>query len=112
MAGAKYFVALAGGVNYGFVAPDDAYNNISDELGVTLIDGETAVEGLVFGVNSPKPPRVRLSGVVVGGAEDGETRSARRFCASNRLEAVLGGSVIGQTMRVGDVDVRVTQVST
>lgn len=107
---AKYMVRIGGAVGdigevkYGFNAPDDAYDDIGDELGVVKLSGENALNesdlrGIAFGINSPKPPRIRISyldrnrGDGEGGTNNDKIRSTIRFCDPDKVGRVLNGSI-------------------
>ena len=113
---AKFFVRLEGAVGdvgeikYGFHAPEDAYEGIADELGVTKLSDNASARGVAFGINTPKPPRVRLSGIDPQIGDD-ERRSCVRFCDPDKLGRVLNGSLNDANVKVGDVTVRINQVS-
>jgi hypothetical protein len=94
MANKRHWVRLGGAVGdagelkFGFQAPDYAYNNIKDELGVREISDNNSAKGVAFGCNYPKPPRVRLNG------ERSKKRvSAIRYCDPDKIGRVLGGSL-------------------
>lgn len=113
---AKYFVRIGGAVGdvgeikYGFHAPDDAYDNIADELGVTKLTDNDSARGVAFGINSPKPPRVRLSGEYreLG---DNDPGSCTRFCDPDKVGRVLNGSLNDATAKVGGKILTINQAS-
>lgn len=90
MARVTYFIPLnVGGstVKYAWDADDNKYQTIAADLGITAAGpGEP---GLVFGANSPKPPKIRIN------FEDGGSQLV--FCDPNQMASVLGGSVSGKT---------------
>jgi hypothetical protein len=98
MANAKYWVKIGGAVGdvgesrFGFSAPDYAYDNIGDELGVTKISDNNSARGILFGANYPKPPRVRLSGIDPNLGGDRQ-RSAIRYVDPDKVGRVLNGSL-------------------
>ncbi|MEM9815541.1 MAG: hypothetical protein AAF827_03875 [Cyanobacteria bacterium P01_D01_bin.6] len=82
-----------GEIKYGFVAPEEAYTGIADELGVIVISNNDSARGVAFGINYPKPPRVTLNAV---SSEEGVRkvrRSVKRFCDTDKLGRVLNGSL-------------------
>ena len=113
---AKYYVSIGGAVGdvgeikFGFYAPDDAYDGIADELGVTKLSDNNSARGVAFGINSPKPPKVRLSGEVsqVGGAL---TKSTLRYCDPDKLGSVLNGALNDATVKVGATTIKINQAS-
>ena len=114
---AKYYLSIGGAVGdigeikYGFHAPDDAYDGIADELGVTKLSDNASARGVAFGINSPKPPRVRLSGEVTAIGSTTRTKSAVRFCDPDKVGSVLNGSLNDATVKVGDVSIKINQAS-
>ena len=54
---AKFYVRIGGAVGdvgearFGFRAPEDSYDNIGDELGVTKISNNNSARGILFGAN-------------------------------------------------------------
>lgn len=123
---AAYFVKIGnavaniGEIKFGFTAPNDAYKNIGDELGVTKLDGEGGLtesdqRGIVFGANRPRPPRVRISYKVPnlgGGTANDNIRSVTRYCDPNKLGAVLNGSIRDKQINVDGNDYDIAGVST
>lgn len=113
---AKYYVNIGGAVGdvgeikYGFHAPDDAYDGIADELGVVKLTDNASARGVAFGINSPKPPRVRLSGEVPE-LGDNERGSCVRFCDPDKVGRVLNGSLNDATVKSGARTIRINQVS-
>lgn len=119
-ANAKHFVKLGGAVadigeiKYGFLAPDYAYDNIADELGVTKLSDNNSARGVAFGINFPKAPRVRLSGIEViqgGGTANDRTRSASRFVDPDKIGRVLNGSLNDATCKTRGYDFKINQAS-
>ena len=90
-------VGNLGSVKFGFKAPDFAYDNIATGLGVVEVKDDNR-SGIVYGANSPRPVRVRISfnraGALagIGGAATGNG-SVIRFCEPDKLNAVLFGSL-------------------
>ena len=113
---AKYSVSIGGAVGdvgeikYGFHAPDDAYDGIADELGVKKISDNASAKGVAFGINSPKPPRVRLSGIVPEIGDD-ERGSCVRFCDPDKVGRVLNGSLNDANVKVGGRTLKINQAS-
>lgn len=107
----RYWVKIGGAVGdvgeakFGFSAPDYAYDNIKDELGVNEISDNNSARGILFGANYPKPPRVRLSGLdpnLGGGDSNDKPRSAIRYCDPDKLGSVLNGSLNDAVCKTGD----------
>ena len=99
----RHYINLGGtvgniaAVKFGFKAPDFAYDGIGPGLGVVDVS-DTNRGGIVYGANSPRPVRVRISfnraGALagLGGAVAGNG-SVIRFCEPDKLNAVLFGSL-------------------
>ena len=90
-------VGNLGSVKFGFKAPDFAYDNIATGLGVVEVKDDNR-SGIVYGANSPRPVRVRISfnraGILGGlGATASGNGSVIRFCEPDKLNAVLFGSL-------------------
>lgn len=90
-------VGNLGAVKFGFKAPDFAYDNIGPGLGVIEVKDDNR-SGIVYGANSPRPVRVRISfnraGVLGGvGVTASGNGSVIRFCEPDKLNAVLFGSL-------------------
>ena len=114
---AAYFVKIGGAVGdvgeirFGFQAPDDAYNDIADELGVTEIKERNDRRGVGFGINYPKPPKVRIH---YGDAEllgDDNSRSCLRYCDPDKIGSVLNGSLNDKKVTVNGVEFPIRSVS-
>ena len=88
-------VGDVGAIKFGFKAQPFAYDGINNALGVVKVL-DTNKAGIVYGVNSPRPVRVRISftrgeGNVAGvGTSSG---SVIRFCEPDKLNSVLFGSM-------------------
>ncbi|MGG6296302.1 hypothetical protein ACQ4M4_18080 [Leptolyngbya sp. AN02str] len=117
---AKHYVRIGGAVGdigeskFGFLAPDKAYDNIADELGVNKISDNNSARGILFGANFPKPPRVRLSGIEVnfgGGTGNDRRRSCIRYCDPDKIGRVLNGSLNDATAKTSGYDFKVDQAS-
>ena len=117
MANAKYWVRIGGAVGdigesrFGFQAPDYAYDNIADELGVTRISDNNSARGILFGANYPKPPKVRLSGTDPNLVGADRAKSAVRYCDPDRLGRVLNGSLNDAVCKTRGGDFLVNQAS-
>ena len=116
----KYYVRIGGAVadigeaKFGFSAPDYAYDNIGDELGVIKISDNNSARGILFGANYPKPPRVRLSSIDPnsgGGQANDLNKSAVRYCDPDKLGQVLNGSLNDAVCQTRGGDFLVNQVS-
>lgn len=102
-----------GSIRYGFNAPDEAYKNIGAGLGVTKRkDTDT---GIVFGCNSPKPARVRITfkkdaqSAILGKSNRGSTI---RFCEPDKIgEVTLGGTINAKKVRIGLFEYAIDKVS-
>lgn len=113
---AKYYVKIGGAVGdvgeikYGFHAPSSAYQGVADELGVVALTDNDSARGVAFGINSPKPPRVRLSGPIQGGL-NGVSGSVIRFCDPDKVGQVLNGSLNNATVQSGDRTIQINQAT-
>ena len=104
-------IADAGEIKFGFNAPEDAYNDIADELGITAIKERADRRGVAFGINYPKPPKVRIN---YGDREllgDDNNRSCLRFCDPDKLGQVLNGSLNDKKVTVNGVEFSIRSVS-
>jgi hypothetical protein len=96
-------IADIGSIRYGFHAPDNAYKNIGDAMGVKLrADNE---QGIVFGCNRPKPAQVRITfkrsaaSAIIGKSNRG---SCVRYCEPDKIgDVTLGGVINNQKITVG-----------
>ena len=99
----RHYINLGGtvgniaAIKFGFKAPDFAYDNIAAGLGVIEVT-DTNRGGIVYGANSPRPVRVRISfnraGVLGGvGVTASGNGSVIRFCEPDKLNDVLFGSL-------------------
>lgn len=123
---AAYFCSIGGSVGdvgeikFGFYAPNDAYKNIGDELGITKLDGEGGLtesdqRSIVFGANRPRPPKIRISYKIPnlgGGTGNDLIRSVTRYCNPDKLGAVLNGSIRDKQINVDGTDYDIAGVST
>ena len=107
----RHYINLGGtvgniaAIKFGFKAPDFAYDNIAAGLGVVEVT-DTNRGGIVYGANSPRPVRVRISfnraGVLGGvGATASGNGSVIRFCEPDKLNAVLFGSMGSLKIKTG-----------
>ena len=88
-------VGNVGAIKFGFKAPGFAYDGINNPLGVTKVI-DTNKSGIVYGVNSPRPVRVRISFTRGEGNLGGvgtSSGSVIRFCEPDKLNSVLFGSM-------------------
>lgn len=114
---ARYYVKIGGAVGdvgeikFGFYAPDTAYDNIGDELGVKKIRDSRDAKGIVFGANSPKPPRVRITYLDKNIGADA-TRSVTRYCDPDKVGRVLNGSINDKKIKVRGTNFNIQSVST
>lgn len=123
---AQYYCRIGGAVGdvgeikFGFNAPDDAYKDIGDELGIIKIDGESGLtesdqRSIVFGANRPRPPRVRISYRVAnfgGGLQNDIIRSVTRYCDPDKIGSVLNGAIRDKKITVAGIERDVVGVST
>lgn len=110
----RYYVKLGGAVGdigeikFGFVASQESYQGISDELGVITIGDDDSARGIVFGANYPKPPRVRISYENSNKTKKGSTI---RYCDPDKVGRVLNGSLNDAEITVNGTKFKVRQVS-
>lgn len=96
-------VGNLGAIKFGFKAPEWAYDAIKLSLGVVETT-DTNRTGIVYGVNSPRPVKVRISftrgeGNLAGiGSSSG---AVVRFCEPDKLNAVLFGSMGALKIKTG-----------
>lgn len=110
-------VANLGAIRWGFRAPLKAYDNIGAGLGVTKVD-DTNRTGITYGINQPRPARVRISFVdesfdptdplASAGAVTGH---AVRFCEPDSLNDVLFGAINDKQIYVNRVAYDITNVT-
>lgn len=85
----RYYIQL-GGINYGFAVPKDSYKGLETTLGVKKVTGST--KNVVYGANSPKPPRVRIR------TEKGKTYT--RFIDDSKIKsAIIDSGLKGKTFK-------------
>ena len=105
----RHYINLGGGVGnlgaikFGFKAPEFAYDAIKLSLGVIEI-ADTNRTGVVYGVNSPRPVKVRISftrGEGNLGSVGTSSGSVIRFCEPDKLNAVLFGSMGSLKIKTG-----------
>lgn len=112
----KFYVRLGGAIGdigeikYGFRAPLEAYENIKDELGVTQLTDNASARGVAFGINTPRPPKVRLSGIDPQIGDD-ESKSIVRFCDPDKLGRVLNGSLNDAVAKMASGDILINSAS-
>ena len=92
-----YIAMKGGGSNFKYAWHAVSYGSISNALGIKV--ASPSEQGLVFGANSPKPPEIRISYFKKG--NKGETGSTTRFCALDKLDDVLNGSLRGKQIKIG-----------
>lgn len=92
------------GIKFAWRAPSDTYpDDVAKELGVHK--AEDKASGLIFGMNSPRPVRLRIN----YSGKQGSSSSALLFCDPSQLSHVLvSNSLRGKAFRGGSV----TSVST
>ena len=117
MASAAYFVKLGGALGdigeskFGFYAPDDAYDDIGDELGVKKLETNDDRKGVLFGANFPKPPKVRINYSDFELFGDDRGRSCLRYCDPDKIGQVLNGSINDKKVTVRGASAKIRSVS-
>jgi hypothetical protein len=111
-------------LNVGFRAPKHAYDNIGSAMGVVTADDST--QGVVYGANSPKPAKVRISykkgliSAITGDTGNALTEllgsqlsgSATRWCEPDKIGDVTVGKALNkQTVRVGLFEYEIDEVT-
>ena len=103
----KYYVEVKDGgatIKYGFKTGAD-YTGILDELGVTdLSQSESNSDGVVYGVNHPKPVRVTIHYKVSDTSD--QTRSVKRFASTtNTMKDLVGKEIMirGKAYKIDSV---------
>jgi hypothetical protein len=113
---ARYYVRIGGAVGdigeskFGFVAPEDSYEGIADELGVVKISDKADAKGVLFGANYPRPPKVRINYVDTRIGADA-VRSTTRYCDPDKIGSVLNGSLNDAAIIVGGETHNIKSVS-
>lgn len=100
-----------GEIKYGFVAPEEAYIGINDELGVIVIDNNDSARGVAFGINYPKPPKITLNCVQGEEGTRKRRRSVKRFCDTDKVGRVLNGSLNDAEVLIAGVTYNVRSAS-
>lgn len=99
-------IANLGAIRWGFRAPLGSYDNVGIGLGVSIVADNNRT-GIVYGVNQPRPARVRImykAANTGGGTGNDVARGVRRFCDPDMLNQVLFGSLNGMKIKVIDMD--------
>ena len=115
----RCYVNLGGGladygaIRFGFRTIKDSYKNIAGDLGVVVVSD--TVQGVVYGINSPKPARVRISYLdrdFGGGSGNDNIRSVIRYAQYDNLNSiVLGGSINSKKVCVCGVEYDINSVT-
>jgi hypothetical protein len=93
-------------INFAFRCRKDAYKNIADDLGIAK--AQDTDNGLVFGMNNPRPVTVRIN--YVDGA--GVPKSTNRFCQPDSVSNVTtGGSLNNKKVVVNGQEYSITSVT-
>lgn len=122
---AKFFLRMntgvggTGGFKFGWNAPESAYDGILDETGVVKLAGENAINesdrsNIIFGANSPRPPKIRISYLdrdLGGGTSNDNIKSVTRFCAPDKLDGVLGGNLNTKQVNVNGTNYDIQSVT-
>ncbi|TAE54904.1 MAG: hypothetical protein EAZ76_07995 [Nostocales cyanobacterium] len=103
----QYIEMKGGGSSFKYAWHAVSYGSIAAKLGIKV--AKPTEQGLVFGANSPKPPEIRISYYKQG--NKGDTGSTTRFCALDKLDDVLNGSIRGQQIKIGTKSFVIANVS-
>ena len=112
----RFFVKIGGAVGdigeikFGFVAPKEAYEGIAAELGVNDISENSDARGIAFGIDYPKPPRVRINFKGTGN-NNRKKSSTTRYCDPDKIGRVLNGSLNDEQITVAGTKFNITSVS-
>ncbi|MGB6301909.1 MAG: hypothetical protein WBF90_37840 [Rivularia sp. (in: cyanobacteria)] len=83
-------------IRFAWRAPDDSYpKEIVEKLGVIKVKAEDQTKGLIFGMNHPRPPRIRIN----YSGKQGKHSSAVLFCSPKNIARVLLGFLKGMSFR-------------
>jgi hypothetical protein len=95
MAKADRFYIDLGSVKYGFAVRKDSYKGIAAALGIKEVKNNT--KGVVYGANSPKPKRVRIT------TANGKTY--QRFIDGNKIKSVtVDNSLKGKSFKGSKIE--------
>ena len=107
-------IADVGEIKFGFTAPDYAYDNIGDDMGIIDLSGSADRRGIVFGANYPRPPRIRVTYKVTalgGGTGNDVNRGAIRYCDPDKVGQVLNGALNDKKVKVRNTEYSVVSTS-
>ena len=95
-----------GAIKFAFRCKKDAYKNIGYELGVSTA-GDTD-DGLIFGMNNPRPVKVRINYV----DDNRVNKSTIRFCEPDSVNNVTtGGGLNNKKVFVNGKEYSITSVT-
>ena len=103
-----------GEIKFGFYAPDDAYKNCGGQLGIIKINNTSSARGIAFGINRPKPPKVRIAytiGRLGQGSSNDSRKSAIRYCDTDKLGQVLNGGLNNNKITVSRTEYNIDGAS-
>lgn len=88
-------------IRFAWRAPIDAYPpEIAKELGITQVKNLATTKGLVFGMNSPRPARVRINVK----AKQGSQKSYILFCDPAKISSlILTNKLRGKNFKSGTI---------
>ncbi|MEH2312346.1 MAG: hypothetical protein V7K35_13325 [Nostoc sp.] len=95
-----------GAMRYAWRGKKTSYKNIGDGLGVKQAkDTDT---GLMFGANSPKPAKVRIS---YTDANTGASKTCVRFCEPDKIgDVTTGGKINSKKIVIAGVECNINAV--
>lgn len=121
---AAYKVSIGGAIGdvgelqYGFYSQYDAYDNIRDALGVVKLKESDDRRGIGFGINFPRPAKVRINFLdknadlnPVDRTSNNKSRSCMRFCDVDKLGQVLNGALNKKKVKINGVEYAIRSVS-
>lgn len=109
---ARYYCKIGGAIGdigeikFGFYAPENAYKNCGAQLGISKISATSSARGIAFGINRPKPPKVRIS-YKVGTLP----KSTIRYCDTDKIGQVLNGGLNNNKVTVRTREYAITSAS-
>src|SRR6476469_5463028 len=99
-------LANIGALRYAWRGKKNSYKNIGPDLGVET--GKDTDNALLFGLNDPKPAKVRIHYTKA----DGETGSVIRFCEPDKINKVTtGGALKDKKININGSEFKIHRVT-